>query len=62
MRRSIKPLLLALALAAGLAVGAAAKPGGGSGGGSTCWTICCDGGFPCISCCKGQACPDLICP
>lgn len=61
MRRSIKPLLLALALAAGLAVGAAAKPGGGSGG-STCWTICCDGGFPCISCCKGQACPDLICP
>lgn len=58
MNRIWKPLVLALALAAGLAVGAAAKPGGGT----TCWTICCDGGFPCISCCKGQACPDVICP
>lgn len=61
MRRHVKTLLLALVLVAGFAAGVSAKPDGG-GSGSTCWTICCDGGLPCISCCKGQACPDLICP
>lgn len=62
MKRHLKAIVLALVLATGFAVGASVSAAGGPGGGSSCWTICCDGGFPCISCCKGQACPDLICP
>lgn len=61
MRKNVKVLLFALVLAGAFAVGFAV-PAAGAGGGSSCWTTCCDGGFPCISCCKGQACPDLICP
>ena len=59
MKKTVRMLVLALVLAGAFAVGLSAPA---AGGGSTCWTICCDGGFPCISCCKGQACPDLICP
>lgn len=61
MKKRLKTVVLALVVAAAFAAGVTVSAGH-KGGGSTCWTICCDGGFPCISCCKGQACPDLSCP
>jgi hypothetical protein len=60
MKRHLKTVVLALVLAAAFGAGLTASAGHKPD--PTCWTICCDGGFPCISCCKGQACPDLICP
>ena len=61
MKRHLKAVVLALVLAAAFGAGLTVSAGHKTSD-PTCWTICCDGGSPCISCCKGQACPDLICP
>jgi hypothetical protein len=63
MRRSIQAVILALALIAGFAVGVSVAPQAEAAGGGTCWTTCCEHApWMCITCCKGQACPDVICP